>query len=323
MPDRTPVLYLGGIGRSGSTLLERMLGELPGVTVLGEVVHLWARALRDDESCGCGDPFSACPFWTEVGRRAFGGWHRLDAEQVLALKHRVDRTRHVGRLALPALRPAVRRDLLAYLDLYERVYAAAREVSGARVVVDSSKHASLAYCLRWSTGLDLRVLHVIRDSPAVAYSWSKQVVRPEAGDSDSLMPVYGVLHVVGRWNADNAMFDLLRAVGERVHVVRYEDLLDDTRGTLLGTAAFAGLAVAPGDLEFLTGGGVQLGATHTVAGNPMRFRSGRLVLRRDDAWREAFPPANRRAVTALTLPVRARFGYRAPSPPPGRDLVGR
>ena len=46
------VVFLGGLGRSGTTLLERMLGEVPGVCALGEVVHLWQRDVRDNESCG-------------------------------------------------------------------------------------------------------------------------------------------------------------------------------------------------------------------------------------------------------------------------------
>ena len=50
-----PVLFLGGLGRSGTTLLERLLGQLSGVSPLGEVVHLWQRDLVDDERCGCGD----------------------------------------------------------------------------------------------------------------------------------------------------------------------------------------------------------------------------------------------------------------------------
>ena len=68
------VLFLSGLGRSGTTILERVLGELPGVCSAGELVHLWQRGVLDDELCGCGEPFSRCGFWTEVGRRAFGGW---------------------------------------------------------------------------------------------------------------------------------------------------------------------------------------------------------------------------------------------------------
>src|SRR5215813_3238781 len=43
------VILLGGLGRSGTTLVERIVGELPGVVALGEVVHLWRRDVRDNE----------------------------------------------------------------------------------------------------------------------------------------------------------------------------------------------------------------------------------------------------------------------------------
>ncbi len=323
----TPIVFLGGLGRSGTTLLERMLGDLPGVATLGEVVHLWERALRDDERCGCGRPFSTCPFWTEVGRLAFGGWDRLDVDEVLALKGRTDRTRNVPRLALPLLRPSVRRDLDRYLDLYERVYAAAGRAGDATVVVDSSKHASLAYCLRWSRRLDLRVLHVVRDSPPVAYSWTKQVTRPESAGAaggrlteHDLMPRYGALKVVVRWTIDNLMFVLLRRLGARVTLIRYEDLVAAPEATLRRCAAAAGLP--PGAWGTLTGNRLQLSPGHTVAGNPMRFKTGELVLRRDDEWRTSYPAHKRRAVAALTLPLRRHFGYRGAGradPAPPRD----
>ena len=309
-PAAARVVFLGGLGRSGSTLLERMLGELPGVTCLGEVVHLWQRALRSDERCGCGAPFSGCPFWQEVGRRAFGGWDRLDAEEVLALKHRVDRTRHVPRLGLPRLRRAVRRDLAAYVALYERVYAAAAEATGAEVLVDSSKHASLAYCLRWSRRVDLRVLHVVRDSPAVAQSWAKEVRRPEVTHGgDELMPRYGLLRVAARWTVDNLMFDVLSLLGTRTHVIRYEDLVDDPWRTLSAAARHADLPHAHRDLGFIGDSGVHLRRTHTVAGNPMRFEVGALVLRRDEVRRDLLPAVPQWLVGALTAPVRTRFGY--------------
>ena len=39
------VVYLGGLGRSGTTLLERLLAARPGVCAAGETVHLWQRGL--------------------------------------------------------------------------------------------------------------------------------------------------------------------------------------------------------------------------------------------------------------------------------------
>ena len=52
-------------------------------------------------------------------------------------------------------------------------------MSGRSVVIDSSKDPSYAYVLARAPEIDLRVAHTIRDSPAVAYSWAKRVVRPE------------------------------------------------------------------------------------------------------------------------------------------------
>jgi len=50
-------------------------------------------------------------------------------------------------------------------------------------------------------------------------------------------------------------------------------------------------------------------STPTASGNPMRFTTGKVAIRRDDRWRTAMPPSHRRTVTALTLPLLARYGY--------------
>lgn len=308
-PARTSLLFLAGAGRSGSTLLERMVAELPGVCPLGEVVHLWERALVEDQRCGCGRRFSACPFWTAVGDRAFGGWDNVDVAEVLRLKRAVDRNRYVPWLALRRLGPGRREALRAYLDHYERIYAAATAVSGATVAIDSSKHVSLAFCLRWSRALDVRVVHMVRDSPGVAYSWSKSVARPEVVGRTDMMPVYGPLHVAATWSWVNVALRRLAGSGVRSLLVRYEDVVEDPRAALRLVASHSDLTLGDGALDFIGDGVLTLTASHTVAGNPMRFTSGRLDVRRDDAWRTRMPPRSRRLVAALTWPVRRRLGY--------------
>src|SRR5580658_8886990 len=125
------IVYLGGLGRSGCTLLERLLGELPGVRAVGEVVHLWQRGVVENERCGCGEPFASCPFWRQVGETAFGGWDQLDMAHFTHLRNQVDRMRYIPLLAYPPLmRPALRRELDEYLSYYLRLYAAIAETSG-------------------------------------------------------------------------------------------------------------------------------------------------------------------------------------------------
>lgn len=302
------VLYLGGLGRSGTTLVERLLGELPGVCALGEVVHLWQRDLRDDERCGCGRRFSECNFWTAVGARAFDGWHHVDVDRVHALRDAVERTRHIPRLASAQLSPAQQSDVREYATYYARVYAAAAEVSGARVIVDSSKHSSLAHCLRWADGVDLRVVHVVRDARGVAYSWTKTVARPETDGAEE-MTRYSPARSALLWNAHNVAFGVLARCGVPVNRVRYEQLLADPRQTLRELAAYAGLEVTDRDLDFLGDGHAELSRGHSAAGNPMRFTVGRVPLRRDDAWVRALPRGHRRLVGTVCAPMLRAYGY--------------
>ena len=299
------VLFLGGFGRSGTTLVERLLGELPGVCALGEVVHLWQRDLRDDERCGCGARFSGCDFWQRVGERAFGGWANVDVDRVHALRDAVERTRYIPRLASAVEAPD---EVHEYAGYYARVYAAAADVSGAAVVVDSSKHSALAHVLRWADGVDLRVVHVVRDARGVAYSWTKKVTRPETDGTDE-MTRYSPGRSALLWNAHNAAFGLLARRGVAVRRIRYEEFLADPRTALRELAEFAGLWLTPTDLSFLRPDHADLSVGHSAAGNPMRFTVGHLPLRRDDAWKHALPSGQRRLVGAVCGPMLRAYGY--------------
>lgn len=306
------VLYLGGLGRSGTTLIERLLGELPGICSMGEVVHLWQRGIAEDERCGCGTPFRECPFWQRVGESAFAGWDEVDVSRVAALTRTVARTRHIPRLAKHP-RGRYRAALTEYLSYYRSLYGAVREVSGCRAVVDSSKHAALALCLSRSPGMDLRVIHVVRDSRAVAYSWAKAVRRPDAA-TESFMTRWSPWTSATQWNLQNAALHLLARTGAPSLRVRYEDLARDPVAVVADIARFAGVEPDREALRFLGGGEkaagwAELGVHHTASGNPMRFTTGRITIKPDDAWRDAMPRTQQRAVTMLTLPLLARYGY--------------
>jgi hypothetical protein len=299
------VLFLAGIGRSGTTLVERTLGELPGVVALGEVMHLWDRGLVRRELCGCGAPLVECPFWTAVGERAFGGWDAVDTRRLGHLKSRVDRAVRVPGLAL-GLPTRLAAEAREYTDHFVRVYRAAAELGGP-LVVDSSKQVSLAWCLSRSPDVDLRVVHCVRDSRGVAHSWSRDVLRPEAvSEEHRRMPRYSPWTVSALWWLHNLEIEGLRA---RVPVapLRYEDFVREPAPALAPALAVAGLPAAP--LPHVTGDAVRLSTGHSCAGNPMRFRCGEVALVPDDRWRREQAPRHRRLVTGLTAPLLSRYRY--------------
>jgi len=303
------VLFIGGLGRSGSTLLDRMLGQLDGVWSLGELVHIWQRGLKENNLCGCGRRFRDCHFWRRVGEEAFGGWKAVDVDEVLALKQAVDRNRCVPLMCLPALWPPYRAKLRRYLDLLDRLYRAVRQVAGAPLLVDASKHASHAFLLRGMPGLDLRLVHLVRDSRGVAFSWGKLMRRLEVVDAEALMATTTPLRMSARYLAYNSLFHLLRGLGVPTLLLRYESLVRRPAAELHRVLGHAGRPAADGELGFVGDGWVELGTSHALAGNPMRFERGRVPLRLDEEWRGKMRRRHRLLTAGSTWPLLLRYGY--------------
>jgi hypothetical protein len=271
---------------------------------VGELFYLWQSGVERNFRCACGEHFADCPFWTKVGERAYGGWDRVDPAQVQRLQRRVDATSKLPFIVFPRLKRGFGRDMRRYLDLIVPLYRAIAEVSGARVVVDSTKRPSLAYLLRRAEGIDLRLVHVLRDPRGVAYSWSQAVELPEGTALRQRMKTRSPLLIGRRWLTVNSMIAALGVPSVRL---RYEDLVSDPRREL---AKIAALTATVDPLDFLDGTTFTHGGSHTVAGGRIRMNHGPITLALDEKWRRDYPAGPRRLVGALTWPLRRRYGYR-------------
>jgi len=105
---------------------------------------------------------------------------------------------------------------------------------------------------------------------------------------------------------------LLSKLGVPVLELRYEDLVRDTRSHIQRIVEFMDQPLQPGALSFIGEGWAELVPAHTADGNPMRFATGRITIRPDDAWRRELPESRRRVVEAWTWPLRRRYGYGPP-----------
>jgi hypothetical protein len=304
-----PVLYIGGWGRSGSTLLAHVLAEVPGFVSVGELRYVWQAGPEANELCGCGLPFAECPFWTAVGQEAFGGWENVDVQEVLALESAVLRHRNVPLLLMGRLAPEHQRRVRRYADLTASLYRAIQKVSGAEVVVDSTKNPPYAYFLRaaQASGLRLRVLHLVRDSRGAAHSWAKRMARPEITNGDVFFQEFSPLRAGLRWMECNLAFEVLRRLGVPMVGMRYESLAADPRGQL--ERMFAEMGEAGRHDLSAVGDSVEVSGQHSVRGNPMRFAHGRQQVRTDEAWRTGMARKTRSIVVLVTWPLLLRYGY--------------
>jgi hypothetical protein len=303
------VLYIGGCTRSGSTLVDRMLGQIPGILSTGEFGLLTTHSLVENRLCGCGLRFMDCPFWQAVGQEAFGGWDTAEAKEVVALHPQLTRQRHLPLLFVPALSPSFSRKLRRYRQLLSRMYEALHTVSGDEVVVDSTKAPAYALVLRGVPGLELHILQLVRDSRGTAYSATKRQIMRDSVDRVVYKHHYAPAVITLRWDIYHLLFDVMRVLGASRLVARYEDVVHEPRKALTRIAAFAGRPVRDGDLDFISPTAVELHVDHTAVGNDMRFAHGAIAMREDDAWRASLPRSSRRAVTLLSWPLLKRWRY--------------
>lgn len=314
MPQPT-IVYLAGSGRSGSTLVERVLGQIDGYVNVGELIDLVRRVLPGDERCGCGERFSSCEFWTAVGERfSPGGWDAAEARALLDLERRVARQRHLpvhlgpwdGGASFAA-------DSRRYQEMYARLYQAIAEVSGARVIVDASKLPAQATALAAGPAdLDLRIIHVVRDVRGVAWSLAnRSVARPHATEGVDHMYTQSEITAALRWTLCQQEVPFLRRIGVPVSRLEYEQLMARPVASLAAALDGVGLPVADDTLGHLRDRTAELGPSHGLSGNPGRFTAGTTVLRLDDVWRREMRPVRRLALGGLAQTDRLRAGRRS------------
>lgn len=301
MTDRRPrILLITGYSRSGSTLLARILGEIDGFVSPGELRYLWQRGLVENRRCDCGEPCLECPFWQKVLITAFGSAPPPEIEGILDLQRRVDRVYRIP--ALTRRTGELPGDLATYLRYHEHLYQAIEEVTGASWIVDSSKDPSFGHVLALSAEIDLAVVHLVRDSRAVAYSWTRDKHDPGTGKPMSRQhPLRSALEWdIAQWAASRLANRVTRSL-----TLRYEDFVAAPEAAVRQVLTLMGAPAAPSFHDNL----VHLTPGHAVSGNPMRFESGVVTITEDDQWQEGLPASTRRLITSVTWPVLSTHGY--------------
>jgi hypothetical protein len=192
------------------------------------------------------------------------------------------------------------------------LYQAIRDETGVALIVDSSKLPPYGLLLSHLPQLEVTVLHLVRDPRATAFSWRRRKPSRDR-DDDALMPRQPVWKSTMLWLIWNMLAAVFwRPVAGSHMRLRYEDLVADPRGTTERICRTVGLPMA--SLPFIEEHVVDLLPIHAVAGNPVRRSSGPVEIRPDDEWRQRMSSRDRRAVTALTAPALAAFGYRFRAP---------
>jgi len=301
------VLYIAGWGRSGTTLMGNILGQIPGFAAVGELRFFWERNLVGNHPCGCGSSVRNCTFWKRVLKRAWDGDPPPPEEMIRWGDHL--RTRHLPMFCIPGSTRYFSRVLTPYLNELSKFYRAIEGAGEARVIVDISKYPSYAYALSLLPEVELSLLLMVRDPRAVAYSWLHPKIQQEG--QDSRMKRIGCVTSSALWTSWSLSGEWLgRRRARRFALVRYEDFATNPRAAVEQVLAWLGEPA--GQLPFNEDETVRVRPTHTTSGNPDRMATGRISIRLDDRWRSGLPARKKALVTSICWPLMRRYGYLGP-----------
>jgi hypothetical protein len=303
---RVKVLYFAGSGRSGTTVVNNLLGQVPGAFAAGEIRYVWQRGIVEDRLCACGKPFSQCQFWARVTADVIDKSSPPAADVATRLLSRLRILRLPGVLWRRASgRPGV----VPHPDdrAIELLYRSICRHSGGAVVLDSSKLPPYGLLLSQLPGIELYLLHVVRDPRAAAFSWLRSKPLLDFGD-DQLMPRQPLWKSSLLWLLWNSLTVMLWGPRSNRYIrVRYEDFVSTPQQTLAEVVRMIGLE--PEALPFEGPHQARVQPTHSVAGNPARLSTGTVRVKPDTEWMHSMRSRDHWVVTALTAPGLLSLGY--------------
>jgi hypothetical protein len=210
-------------------------------------------------------------------------------------------------LRFPSLMtPTMRARAKIYHDSFAAAYRAIATVSGANVIVDSTKYPLHGWFLSTMPEIGLKTMLLVRDPRAVAYSWQRKRLRPEVHWEKREMPRHSAFASGGAWTIFNAFTARLRSLQHPFRMQRYEDFVADPSGEIAAIASFAlGTPTAlPKDLFEK-----QPHVPHSIAGNPVRIGSEHVRVKLDDEWMK-MPLRDQLSAEICSFPGMLRYGYR-------------
>jgi hypothetical protein len=300
------VLYVVGAARSGSTVLNTLLGSHPDIVAAGELgpgisksEHLFRQV------CSCGAGATECDFWSRVHAE----WVNLGGPDSLEDYATLQRRFELGRFRPRESSRGNGRQSAAHFEysrLARHLLAAICGVSGKKIIVDTTKTPWRAMMLAGLPGVELRVLHLVRHPAGVAWSMRK-ALHDATGRMTDQSP-RPVPHTCLYWLLRNLQAALVRRSlpSKNSLRVKYEDLVQapvdvmrrigqllDCNLDRIGAQAAAGEAFK---------------IEHTIAGNRLRM-AGTVRLKMDNDWQNHLPLHDRFLCAILTGWLAKLYGY--------------
>jgi len=305
IPKKQKVLYILGYSRSGSTILNIMLGNIDSMFSAGEINNYLKSAWINDHYCSCGKTASECEFWPTV-KKSMEKSLQIDPTEIISISQKLENWRDLVRTRFSKTDESKARQ-----EKYDRfnseLITTISELQKKEWVVDASKSPVRLNYLVESNALDCSAVHIVRDPRGVCWSLMKATRKNVEAGVQTDLPSVSYIATIKSLYLNAALAERVkRKIPTKQLLVRYDDLTNsptetiEAIGSMLKTDTSSLLKLVESDESFQQ--------EHNIAGNRLRMKRD-IKLRHEQSWKSELPTFQFFVITLLTLPLLLKYKF--------------
>lgn len=302
--EKGKVIYIMGHARSGSTILNIMLGSIDNVVAAGETDNFYRSGLINNEFCSCGDHLQNCEFWAPIVQS-------ISAEIDEPVEDFIQYTRQVENWRNLLFSKRMSRKGLTtekYLRVNQQLYKQIFKRSESATLVDASKSPMRFFHLRNMDNVEFTLLHIVRDPRAVCWSQLRSFKKDLSQGLERDMSGVSFFSTIKSLYINAYVSERMKRLNSNsVVTVNYDNLAQASRESLQDIEFVSGLSTSA--LIDKIANDEALTQSHNAAGNRLRL-SKHIVVRHDETWRTGLSRFQYYLITVLTSPLLLRYGFK-------------
>ena len=290
------LIYIMGYGRSGSTLLDIVLGDNRHIVTTGALdnYHVWN---NKNLLCACGEKMRECSYWGQVCQET------RFSENDIKLTKRMESI-----LSFFIFKSS--KKVNKYNNLNNKLLNPISVNFAKNTIVDSSKTTSdciyRPLMLSKFCDVNLKPIYLVRDPRAVVRSAMKKHGSPEREKND--VPLVRFLRALISWNFTNFLTLIIaKTYFSNFLLIRYEDFCKDPINELHRVEKFAGVDLSNVIRKINQSDPIDIG--HNIGGNRLRFSKSIISIQEDNSWKRHMPKSYHYIVTIFSFCLIKIFKY--------------
>jgi len=294
------VVYFAGSGRSGSTILNIILGNHPKIFGGGELQNM-RKVYNKDKICSCQSALVDCKLWSSVMKDWLA---EIEDDTIDSGLKKWNRFQGVFTLkAWMGMCFGHGKNTDGFNEFQESTYAfyhTLQQHCEKEVIVDISKNPLRAWALEKNPNIDLRMVHLVRDGRAVTSS-----LKRNAKEQRRKRPTWRAALF---WIIMNRMTDFVRKRVKHNVLIKYEDFISQPEIALKKIGDMSEIDFS--NISEKIKKGEDFNIIHVMAGNAIRKADTiKFKTKTSDGWKKLLTPSSKALFRLIAFSSLRRYRY--------------